>query len=96
MPDGPLFLERQSYRQRRLMDAVRLLPVLGLLLWMVPLAWPLAQSGAEGGPESVPMSVALKYLFGVWGGLVVTGWLLWRRTATIAALAQPSDPQTSD
>jgi len=96
MPDGPLFLERQSYRQRRLMDAVRLLPVLGLMLWMVPLAWPLAQSGGEGAQDPVPMSVALKYLFGVWGALVLTSWLLWRRTATVAAPADPADPHASD
>ena len=31
MPGGPLFLARAVYRRRRLRDAARLLPVLGLL-----------------------------------------------------------------
>lgn len=81
MPKGPVFLERRNYRYRRMMDAIRLLPVLGLLLWMVPLFWPMAQPGVDGAPEAVPMSVALKYLFGVWVCLVLAAWLLWRRTA---------------
>ena len=35
-PGSPLFLERRSYRFRRMMDAVRLLPLLVLAFWMVP------------------------------------------------------------
>lgn len=58
----PLFLERRSYRQRRLLDALRLLPVLGALLWAVPLLW---QDG------SIPTSRAILYVFGVWLGLVL-------------------------
>lgn len=72
----PIFLERRSYRMRRMMDAVRLLPLLGLALWMVPLMWPMPQ---EGGVEPTPTSSALIYLFGVWTVLVLAGWLLWRR-----------------
>lgn len=63
----PLFLERRSYRQRRLMDAARLLPLLGALLWLVPLLWP--QGGAEVAEqdvEAVSTSVAILYIFGVW------------------------------
>lgn len=64
-PD-PLFLERGSYRQRRLLDAVRLLVFLGFALWMIPLLWP----GPEDG-QGVPTSAALFYVFGVW--LVLIG-----------------------
>ncbi len=35
----PVFLGRASYRRRRLRDAARLLPVLGLLLLLLPLFW---------------------------------------------------------
>jgi hypothetical protein len=73
----PIFLERRSYRQRRMMDAVRLLPILGLVLWMVPLIWPRPDAGGDGG---VAMSTALRYLFGVWALLVALSWALWRRT----------------
>lgn len=66
-PRLPLFLERQSYRRRRLMDAARFLPVLGLLLWAVPLLW---QRG------SVASSGALIYIFGVWLALVLAALIL--------------------
>ena len=56
----PLFLERRSYRQRRLMDAARLLPVLGAVLWTIPLLWP------QGPEEGVAASTAILYLFGTW------------------------------
>lgn len=36
MPGGPLFLARAVYRRRRLRDAARLLPVVGLLLMLLP------------------------------------------------------------
>lgn len=55
----PLFVERHTYRRRRLMDAGRALPVLGLVLWFLPLLW-------LNGSEPVPASRALVYLFGVW------------------------------
>jgi hypothetical protein len=71
----PLFLERRSYRQRRLMDAARLLPLLGILLWLVPLLWP---QGGAGGMDagaapaaSVPTSSAIIFIFGVWGLLAL-------------------------
>ncbi len=77
MPDGPVFLERRSYRMRRLMDAIRLLPFLGLVLWMVPLVWPLPETTPTG---AIAMSTALKYIFGIWILLITLCWLLWRRT----------------
>ncbi|MEP5730979.1 MAG: hypothetical protein ABJL67_16605 [Sulfitobacter sp.] len=95
MARGPVFLERQSYRLRRMLDAIRLLPFLGILLWMVPLMWPLPEGGVEGSTGAMPMSVALQYLFGVWIGLVLLGWLLWRRTAdklSATAALRPDDP----
>jgi hypothetical protein len=74
MGKSPIFLERHSYRRRRLMDAVRLLPLLGLALWMVPLMWSKPDDGA------LPMSTALRYIFGIWLFVVFAGWALWRRT----------------
>ncbi len=61
-----------------MMDAVRLLPLLGLALWMVPLTWPVPENAAAA--QMMPMSTALRYLFGVWLALVCATFLLWRRT----------------
>ena len=76
MARDPVFLERQSYRSRRLMDAVRMLPFLALMLWMLPLAW--AQPPEAADP--MPMTVTLRYVFGVWVGLVLACLVLWWRT----------------
>ena len=76
MSRRPVFLEKRSYRHRRTMDAVRMLPFLGLALWMMPLLWPLPAE-AEGG---IPMSLALRYLFGVWAFLILVCGVLWWRT----------------
>ncbi len=80
MAQPPRFLHRKSYRRRRLMDAVRLLPFLGLVLWGLPLLWPVAEGPAEAPQHLIRTSSALLYLFGVWVLLVLAGWLLWRRT----------------
>lgn len=84
-PGSQLFLERGSYRQRRLMDAVRLLVFLGAGLWMIPLLWP---SGGALAAEAVPMSKALLYVFGVWGLLIAVSLLLANRI--------PETPDTAD
>lgn len=63
----PVFLERQSYRRRRLMDAARLLPVFGAALFMVPLLW----SSGDDGEAAVHTSTAMIYLFGVWAVLIL-------------------------
>ncbi len=64
----PVFLERQSYRRRRLIDAARLLPILGATLFAIPLLWP---RGQGEGVDPVPTSSASLYIFSVWAGLIV-------------------------
>jgi len=61
-----LFLERQSYRRRRLTDAARLLPFLGAALLAIPLLWP--DEGGQGEP--VPLSSAILYIFACWAALI--------------------------
>jgi len=70
-----VFLERRSYRRRRLIDAVRLLPVLGVMLMMLPLFWP---SGPDASGEPVAMSTAVIYVFAVWVLLIAAAYVLWR------------------
>lgn len=80
----PVFLERRSYRQRRMMDAVRLLPLVGLLLWLVPTLW----SGTSGeGFVPVRMSQVIVYVFGVWVGLIISGGVLWRYLVDASAMS---------
>lgn len=75
-PRQPLFLARQSYRRRRLMDAARLLPVLGACLFLLPILWP-------PQPGEAPRSTAHDgiYLFIVWAGLIVAAVLMARALA---------------
>ena len=80
MPKQQLFLERKGYRMRRLMDAVRLVPILGLGLWMVPLLW--SHPDEPGG--SVSISAALTYLFAVWILLIGVVIVLWARTRFVS------------
>ena len=76
MPDGPesgVFLERRSYRRRRLIDGLKLLPFLGAWLFLLPIFWP-----GAGEETSRSMSVALYYVFGVWFALILLTALLVR------------------
>ena len=72
-PKPPLFLERESYRRRRVADAARVLPVLGALLFLVPLLWAPAETAA---PDTAPGGL---YIFLVWAGLILAALLLSRR-----------------
>ena len=95
---GPLFLERRSYRQRRLLDAARLLPVLGALLWLVPLLWPQAhvqpglQTG-EGAVTGVTTSAAIIYIFGIWACLAAAALVL---SLVIRDRTDSDDPSAQD
>ena len=66
----PQFVERQTFRRRRMVDAACGLPFLGLVLWWLPLLW-------RGTDEPVPTSQALIYIFSVWVALpAATGLLI--------------------
>ena len=79
-PPQPVFLERRTYRRRRLRDAARLLPVLGILFLLVPLLW----SSGDEAPTSTARGFI--YVFAVWLGLILVAGLLSRR------LADPENP----
>lgn len=72
-PRPPLFLERQNYRRRRVADAARLLPLLGALLFCLPLLW---------APQKTPAADTARgglFVFAVWAGLIFAAFLLSRR-----------------
>ena len=77
--DRRVFLERRSYQRRRVVDAARMLPIFGLVLWLVPLLWPAdmstAQDVSQGG---ISIAAASLYVFGVWALLICLGIVLAR------------------
>lgn len=79
-PQQPLFLARDSYRQRRTTDAARLLPILGFLALCLPILW--------GGEDGRVTSNGIIYLFVVWIGLIIAAVLLARR---LGQIDQPQD-----
>lgn len=72
---SPLFLERGTYRRRRVMDAIKLVAVLGAGLWMVPVLWPTDET-LNSTP--VAMSEALFFIFGIWVALIALSGFLMR------------------
>ena|SRR6056297_1631008 len=71
----PLFVARQSYRRRRLIDAARALPVLGALLFALPILW-----SRPSLPEEARVGLAERglYIFAVWLLLVAAAALVSR------------------
>lgn len=69
-PRGPLFLERDTYRRRRVMDGARILPVAGFVAILLPALW------ARG--DGASMAAEAVYLFGLWAMLVLAAVLLSR------------------
>jgi len=69
----PVFLEQASYRQRRLQDMARLLPVLAAVLFVLPLIWKLTGNDGRGTSDVVI------YLFVIWSGLIAVAAIISRR-----------------
>lgn len=76
---APVFLARKGYRARRLTDAARLLPVAGLLLFLLPILW---QPAATPAGDTASGWI---YLFSVWAGLIAVAFLLSRRLMPLVA-----------
>lgn len=73
---APLFLARRAYRRRRLRDAARLLPFLGIFLFLLPLLW--APAPIQPGHLAAVRDTAADglWLVKVWAVLVVLAALL--------------------
>jgi hypothetical protein len=82
---SPLFLERESYRRRRLMDGARILPVLGLVLFLLPALW-----RRPGEPNTAGEAL---YLFAVWAALILAAALLARPLRRTEAPHPPAPPE---
>jgi len=77
-PTARPFLERESYRRRRLADAAKLLPLVGFVLLLLPV---LLQTTND----------ALIYIFSVWALLILAVGLVSRRLSRTEAQS-PTDP----
>ena len=84
-PREPVFLARDTYRRRRLVDGLRVLPVVGLLLFLSPLV-----GGAGYVRETAGSGV---FIFAVWFALIVATGVLGR---LLAGAPNGSDPHDSD
>lgn len=71
---GPVFLAKRAYYKRRLTDAARLLPVLGVGLLALPLLWNSSDAG-----EGMRTVHVMLYLFLVWIFLAGAAGLISRR-----------------
>lgn len=84
---APMFLGRDSYRRRRLTDAARLLPLVGIILFMIPLMW------GEREGEAPSTATAGLYVFGVWVCLIVAGFFLALRLKRTEPFSQRPEKQ---
>lgn len=76
---GRPFLERESYRRRRLADAARLLPLIGFVLLQLPVLLKTTND-------------ALIYVFTVWAVLILVIGIVSRRLVAAEAQNPPERP----
>ena len=75
-----LFVEKRTYRRRRMADAARLLPVFGVAFLSIPLLW------SRTGEGNTSTTSAMLYIFGIWALLA----------AVSAAISRHLRPEESD
>ena len=78
-PPKPTFLATATYRQRRLRDVAMGLPVLGAVLFTIPLLSPRDGLGQQGTSD------ALRFLFLSWFCLIIVGRLVARKIRSDSA-----------
>ena len=76
----PLFLARETYRRRRVMDAARVMPFAAAFLFIAPVLW-------RGGGET---GWGVLYLFSAWLLLIAVAALI------AGTLARAPDPRPDD
>lgn len=85
-PRAPVFLARETYRRRRLIDGLRLLPVVGLLMFLSPLV------GGAGYLRETALSGV--FIFAGWFVLIVATWVLGRLLARAPGAGDPLEGLT--
>ncbi len=97
-PPQPLFLARELYRRRRLMDAARALPLAGAVFFMLPLIWlspsapdPASSGAAPATAGGIGTGTAGLWLFGLWLALLVLAGIIAHRLAGAASAAAEAE-----
>ena len=63
----PLYLARASYRQRRLRDVIRVLPIVGFFAWILPV-----MSGQVPATSSVGLYIFTGWIFLILASAIAT------------------------
>lgn len=71
------FLAKGPYRQRRLKDLAKSLPIIGAILILIPLLW----------PDGDRASGAMIYIFAIWGAMIIVAGIL------SIAIREPKDEE---
>ena len=88
---APLYLAREGYRRRRLMDAARMLPIAAAFLMALPVLW----APTEAAERDTALNTV--YLFALWLVLIVVAFVLSRGLSRgIASDASAPAPVTPD
>jgi len=82
-PTEPIFLARDSYRRRRVADAARLVPVMGLILLLLPGLW-------------TTTAGSMIYIFSVWAILIVVIGAMSSRLGRITATGDEANDSQRD
>ena len=82
----PVSVQLRRRGMLRIIDAVRLLPILGMFLFAIPLLW------SKEGELGLPTSRAVLYLFGVWTILIAISATLSRRLSRAEPARGPDAP----
>ena len=83
-----LFVEPRNYRARRMVDGLRILPIVGIFLIAMPLFW--------GGSETpIKSSNVMLFVFGVWAILILTNCIMTRRIGKERDSLDPINSETS-
>jgi len=77
----PVFLEKRSYRMRRLMDGARLLPFLGYVVFFLPVLW----------PHPTVTSSGVIYIFLTWAILIAVCGIISRQLTRAAPAGEADD-----
>jgi len=80
----PVFVERRTYRRRRMADAARMLPVLAGLLFCLPLLW-----SVDGPPRTTS---SMFYLFAIWVLLCLVSAMISRRLPVDGTTSESTIP----
>jgi hypothetical protein len=83
----PVFVEKRTYRRRRMADAARMMPLLGIGLFLVPLLW-----RGDGEVEGARTVSVMLYIFLAWVFLAGAAAIISRRLSP--GDADPPDRKT--